>query len=100
MNRNRQSSAYSCSLSIRHWIRLGVLLSMLLSLGATFAWAQSTSSGTVSGQVTDQSNAAVPAAEVRLIDVETSTARTAATNEVGRYSFINVTPGVYGHYRQ
>src|SRR5437867_3943572 len=69
--------------------------SILLGLAVMFAWAQSTSTGTVSGQVTDQSNAAIPGAEVRLIYIETNAVRTAATNETGRYIFVNVEPGVY-----
>ena len=48
---------------------------------------------TVTGVVTDQSNAAVPAAEVRLNDLSTNAALTASTNEAGRYIFVNVPPG-------
>ncbi len=59
------------------------------------AWTQSTSTGTVSGQVADQQGAAVAGAEVKLIDVATGTPRTTATNDTGRYSFINVDPGQY-----
>ncbi len=43
----------------------------------------------------DQQGAAVAGAEVRLIDVSTNTPRTTTTNDTGRYSFINVTPGQY-----
>ncbi len=63
---------------------------MALSLSAISAWAQSTSTGTVSGQVSDQQNAVVAGAEVRLIDVQTNIARNTVTNDAGRYSFINV----------
>src|SRR5437660_63542 len=56
-------------------------------------WAQSAS--TVSGQVTDQQNAVVIGAEIRLVDLETSTVRSTLSNETGRYSFTNVTPGTY-----
>ncbi|HEV3199289.1 MAG TPA: carboxypeptidase-like regulatory domain-containing protein [Bryobacteraceae bacterium] len=71
-----------------------ISLAVLLGFGAIL-WAQSTSTGTVSGQVTDQQNAVVAGAEVRLIDMQTSTARSTVTNESGRYSLINVAPGVY-----
>src|SRR5579872_5724571 len=70
-------------------------LVVFLWLNAIFAWAQSTSTGTVSGLVTDQQNAVVSGAEVRLVDVQTSTPRATVTNETGRFSFINVTPGSY-----
>src|SRR2546421_4235161 len=78
--------------------RLGlvvVCLGILLSLSTTLAWAQSTSTGTVSGQVVDQTNAAVPGAEVTLLDVAKGTSQKIVTNEEGRYSFINVSPGLY-----
>src|SRR5260370_36005646 len=58
------------------------------------AWAQATSAGTISGLVADQQNAAVPGAEVKMVDPTTNPARTTITNEVGRYPFINVQPGV------
>jgi hypothetical protein len=68
---------------------------MALSLAAISAWAQSTSTGSVSGQVTDPQNAVAPGAEVTLRDVATNAVRTAITNEAGRYIFVNVPPGTY-----
>lgn len=59
------------------------------------ARAQSTSTGTVSGQVTDPQGGIIAGADVRLIDVGTNTPRTTTTNDTGRYSFINVDPGTY-----
>src|SRR5437588_10978267 len=67
----------------------------VFALAAVPAWAQSTSAGSVNGQITDQQNAAIVGAEVKLADVETSTVRTTVSNETGRYSFINVAPGTY-----
>ncbi len=78
-----ESSSFVC--------RLAVLIIVL----AIQAWAQSTSSGTIAGQVTDQQGAVLVGAQVRLMDNSTNTARTTTTNEAGRYNFINVTPGVY-----
>ncbi|HEY2016287.1 MAG TPA: carboxypeptidase-like regulatory domain-containing protein, partial [Bryobacteraceae bacterium] len=78
------------SFDLRHSYPLAVLL-----CSSVFGWAQSTSTGTVSGLVTDQQNAAIVGAEVRLVDVQTNTPRSTVTNETGRYSFINVTPGSY-----
>ncbi len=72
-----------------------VCLLILVGFSAPQSWTQSTSTGTVSGQVTDQQNAIISGAEVKLIDTSTNTARKAVTNNAGRYDFINVTPGVY-----
>jgi hypothetical protein len=58
-------------------------------------WGQSTSTGTISGQVTDPQGAAIAAADVRIIDPTTNTTRAAVTNEAGRYDFFNVPPGNY-----
>src|SRR6266571_2662284 len=67
---------------------------LLVCLSAT-AWAQSTSTGTVVGQVTDPQGAVVPGADVTLLDVATNTPRKTITNETGRYTFTNVPPGIY-----
>ena len=49
--------------------RLLVLsLALFLSFGTTAAWSQATSSATLAGLVTDEQNAAVPGAEVRIVD--------------------------------
>jgi len=74
---------------------LVVCLGILLSLGATPAWSQATSSTTVTGTVTDQQNAAIPGVEVRLVDVSTGTTRTTTTNDTGRYIFVNVPSGTF-----
>ena len=70
-------------------------LLFLLCFSAIFACAQSTSTGTVSGQVTDQQNAVVAGADVKLVDTQTNIPRSTFTNDTGRYSFINVAPGTY-----
>ncbi|MBV8831367.1 MAG: carboxypeptidase regulatory-like domain-containing protein [Acidobacteriaceae bacterium] len=59
------------------------------------AWSQSTNTGTVSGQITDQQRAAIADAEVRLINVATNAPRVSRTNSDGRYTFVNVDPGSY-----
>lgn len=78
----------------------------LLSLGLLFVGitiflfhdapvrAQSTSTGTVSGQVTDTQNDAVPGAVVTLRDETTSVEQRTVTNNAGRYTFVNVPPGI------
>jgi Carboxypeptidase regulatory-like domain len=72
------------------------LCSTMLWLGsAQLVWAQSTSTGTVAGSIADPSGAVVPGATVTLTDATTKTARTATTNDAGRYIFVDVTPGAY-----
>jgi hypothetical protein len=68
---------------------------VLLATTLTSARAQSTATGAVSGQVTDQTGATIAGANVTLTDLSTSTSRATTTNEAGRYIFVNVTPGTY-----
>jgi hypothetical protein len=56
---------------------------------------QAPSTGTIAGQVTDASNAAVGGATVALIDRTTNAERTTTTNDSGRYLFADVVPGSY-----
>src|SRR5215813_1703131 len=79
-------------------LSLGLLvigMAILLGPGAPAMRAQSTSTGAVSGQVTDQQDAVVSGAEVILLDVAKNTSITTVTNEEGRYHFANVPPGLY-----
>jgi hypothetical protein len=76
--------------------KLALVLVSVVCLGVALpVWSQSTSSGTVAGSVTDQSNAVVPNATVSLTDSSTNIARSTTTNKEGRYIFVDVTPGVY-----
>ena len=68
---------------------------LLSSLFVTPARAQSTATGSIAGQVMDQTNAAIVGADVKLIDVEKNTSRATTSNESGRYVFVNVAPGTY-----
>ncbi len=74
----------------RKLIRFLLCAAGLLVFGAIEARAQSASSGSVAGLVTDQQNALVAGAEVRLIDSHTNTSLTTTTNDQGRYSFASV----------
>ncbi len=51
--------------------------------------------GKVSGVVSDESGAVIPAAEVTLTNVNTSISVNRQTNEVGQYSFDFISPGSY-----
>ncbi len=77
------------------FLPLVAAVAILLNFQAVLTHAQSTSTGTVSGQVADPSGAAIAAAEVRLVDVSTNFLKRALTNESGRYDFFNVPPGTY-----
>ena len=67
----------------------------ILALGITPAWSQSSTAGTVSGQVVDEQNAAIPGAEIKLTDVGTNASLTTTSNDAGRYVFSQVPPGTY-----
>ncbi len=66
-----------------------------LVLSPNNVFAQTGGTGIVVGTVIDPSGAAVPGATVTLTDTATNAARTAITNEAGRYNFPNVPPGNY-----
>src|SRR5215472_10683042 len=70
-------------------------VALLLCLVSIPVWAQSTSTGTVVGQVTDTTGAVVVGATVSLIDHRTGSTRSIKSNDVGRYIFVNVDPGIY-----
>ena len=69
------------------------IAALALAFHATPAWSQATSTATVTGQVTDEQNAAVAGAEVRILDAATGTTQTTVTNDSGRYVVVNVEPG-------
>ena len=71
------------------------IATLVFLLSASSVFAQTASTGTVSGQVTDPQAAAVKGASVRLIDNATNITRTTRSNDAGRYDFPNVAPGTY-----
>lgn len=72
---------------------------LLLVFGVAFfafsssVWGQATTS--LRGAVTDPSGATIPNATVHLVNVDTSTERTATTDQQGSYVFSEVVPGRY-----
>ena len=82
----------SCTRRVSLWV---CLVCCLLALLPSTLFSQSASTGTIAGTVTDPSGAAVVAATVTLTDRSTSIARTASTNENGRYIFVDVQAGTY-----
>src|SRR3984957_768559 len=78
--------------------RVALLLAALFCLFAvspSSLFAQSASTGTVAGTVTDPSGGAVVGAAVTLTDTATNIARTETTNDTGRYFFANAVPSKY-----
>jgi hypothetical protein len=77
-------------------VNLALVLLLVVCVGGVLpACAQSLSAGSVVGSVTDQTGAVVAGVTVTLIDVATNTPRTATTNATGRYTFVDVNPGMY-----
>jgi hypothetical protein len=68
---------------------------ILATFCAPSGWSQATSSSTITGLVTDESNAAIVGAEVKIVDTATGSAQTTLSNETGRYVLVNVAPGTY-----
>src|SRR5271169_1558273 len=76
-------------------VSISTILALVLCCAAFSGWAQTTSMGTITGLVTDQSAAVVPDATVTVTDTATKEVRTATTNAAGRYVFVNLPPGTY-----
>src|ERR1039457_5547526 len=72
-----------------------VCLGILISLSATPAWSQATSSASLAGLVSDEQNAAIPGAEVKVTDPGTGISQTTLSNDAGRYVFATISPGTY-----
>ena len=72
-----------------------VLLCALAGCGAVELWAQSASTGAVSGTVQDKSGAVIPGAIVKLTNAGTGTVRTVATDNTGTFTFPLQPPGNY-----
>jgi len=51
--------------------------------------------GTILGHVADNTNAALPGAEIKLVNTGTNLSRTYTTNASGDYIFVNMSPGTY-----
>src|SRR5580692_5872044 len=95
-SQSRHSISWSGETMYIRSLKLVLVLFLVICVGSSLcAWAQSTSTGTVAGSVTDPTGAVVAGATVTLIDVGTNTARTTTSNTSGRYIYVDVNPGVY-----
>src|SRR5262245_1451052 len=83
-------------IEMRHTIRFGALLVIILLAGAVTAFAQASGSlAEVRGQVTDANGAAVPGAKITLTDANKGTSRTAMSDAEGNYVFLGLLPSRY-----
>lgn len=57
--------------------------------------AQSTTSGAISGTVTDATGAVIPGAQVEVKNVDTNSTTPVVADSVGHYRAVNLTPGKY-----
>jgi hypothetical protein len=73
---------------------VGIWLTFVVFV-TTFLPAQSTSTGTVVGVVTDQTGAAIPGAVITLTDLDTKEVHTEKTSKSGQYIAVNLPPGQY-----
>jgi hypothetical protein len=67
----------------------------LFAASTARVYGQSSSTGTLSGVVTDNSGAAVPAATITLTHTSTGSVRTTKSGKTGQYIFAFVEPGTY-----
>jgi len=70
-------------------------VAFVCTLAVSSARAQTASSGSITGLVTDPQGGAVPGADVTLTDIATNTKQSSTTNDSGRYNFPVVNPGLY-----
>jgi outer membrane receptor protein involved in Fe transport len=75
-------------------IRFTFALALIVSLVPFAAFAQS-STGSISGNVTDDSGAALPGVTVTATSAATGATRTAVSNGTGRYELALLVPGTY-----
>ncbi|MCA1562841.1 MAG: carboxypeptidase-like regulatory domain-containing protein [Acidobacteria bacterium] len=76
-------------------IALRLVVSLLSLLLAAPLAAQTATTASMSGRVTDAQGAVIPGATVKLTDRSTAQARTAVSDSQGRYAFFTLPPGVY-----
>ena len=68
---------------------------LAVAISPVSMWAQANATGSITGQITDQSGGAIAGAQVTLTDVATKTPQQQPTNDVGRFAFLNLPVGTY-----
>ncbi len=72
-----------------------VVVLLGLAMACSTLMAQSTTSGAISGTVTDSTGAVIPGAQVDVKSLATNDVTPAKADEAGRYRAVNLTPGKY-----
>lgn len=78
---------------MKRFVRTFCAIAMLALLGVA-SYGQS-STGSISGVVTDQNQAVIPAATITIRNTATGFTRSTSADTAGRYSFSDVTIGLY-----
>src|ERR1700738_3312131 len=81
--------------SLPRLLRISFLVALFTFLLAAYVTLGQTETGTISGLITDETGAAVPNAEVQLLNVQRGTTTDSKTNSAGIYIFTGVQPGQY-----
>src|SRR5438045_9273496 len=76
-------------------LRAAIYLFLLVLLAPIVVNAPSTATGTVSGTISDPSQAVINGARVTITSVATGTERTTVTNSAGSYRFDLLAAGAY-----
>src|SRR5687767_1596168 len=77
----------------KFFVLSALLMSFALFAGSVFA--QTSTTGTIEGTVTDQTGASVPGIAVKVTSPNLISAQTAVTDENGRFRILNLPPGRY-----
>ncbi len=80
---------------MKHLLRCTFAILVLLLAAVTAFPQASSSTAELGGQVTDQSEAAIPGAKVTLTDLSKGIIKTATTDAAGNFAFLNLLPGAY-----
>ncbi|MGA2606891.1 MAG: carboxypeptidase-like regulatory domain-containing protein [Terriglobia bacterium] len=80
---------------MRHASRIALLLAVLFMAAPSLLWGQASSTGTITGQIVDQSGGVVVGAEVTITDISTGSYQTQPTSPAGLFTFTNVRVGFY-----
>lgn len=82
-------------MSFLRLVMLTMLLLLVCAAAAPYLLAQSSTSGDISGQVTDPAGAIVARAKLTVVNTQTGLTATATTNGKGFYRFALLPPGEY-----
>jgi len=88
-------SKNSSRVSLVSFAALLAALFCFFALAPRFVFAQSATSGAISGTVVDPSNAIVPGAKITLTETTTNAVSNTVTDSAGHYLFAAVQPGPY-----